>query len=59
MEVLPEYRNRGVGSELLRRMFATLEGIPNIDLTCDPELQRYYQRFGMQPVVGMIVRNAP
>ena len=57
MEVLPEYRDRGIGSELVRRMLAKLEAIPNLDLTCDPELQGYYQRFGMQAVVGMIIKS--
>ena len=38
-------------------MLARLEGIPAIDLMCDPELQAFYRRFGMHPSVGLIVRN--
>ena len=57
LEVLPEYRGQGVGSELVRRMLARLEDLPAIDLMCNPELQGFYQRFGMQPSVGMIIRN--
>ncbi len=57
LEVLPEYQHQGIGSELIGRMLNRLEHIPAVDLTCDPELQSFYKRFGMLPSVGMIVRN--
>lgn len=57
LEVVPGYQRRGIGSELLKRMLARLEAIPNIDLTCDPELQPFYARFGMQPSHGMVIRR--
>lgn len=57
LEVLPEYRGQGVGSELMRRMLTKLEGTPAIDLTCAPELQSFYLRFGMSLSTGMILRN--
>jgi hypothetical protein len=28
-----------------------------IDLICDPDLQPFYAAVGMQPVVGMMVRD--
>lgn len=57
LEVLPEYQNQGIGSELIRRMMAELDGIYMIDLMCDQELQPYYRKQGMQPASGMIHRN--
>lgn len=57
LEVLPEYRKMGIGSALVFRMLETLNGIPAIDLTCDPEMKKFYSKFGMVPSVGMIVRN--
>ena len=57
LEVLPEYHHRGIGSQLMSRMLNKLSGIPAIDVTCDGELQRFYSRFGMQPSVGMVIRD--
>jgi GNAT superfamily N-acetyltransferase len=57
LEVLPAYRRKGVGGELVRRMLQTLRDYPCIDLTCDPQLQSFYQRHGMTPSVGMVVRD--
>lgn len=57
LEVIPSYRNRGIGSELMRRMLAKLENVTAIDLTCNPDLQPFYAKLGMQPSVGMIIRN--
>jgi GNAT superfamily N-acetyltransferase len=57
LEVLPEYRGRGIGSELVRRMLEKLRGLYMIDLMCDPELQPFYARFGLRPYSGMILRD--
>ena len=57
LEVLPEYRQRGIGSELVRRMLALVEGTYMIDLCCDEELVGFYERFGMRRGVGMAIRN--
>jgi ribosomal protein S18 acetylase RimI-like enzyme len=57
LEVLPDYQERGIGTELMRRILDRLQGIPCIDLTCDPGLQRFYARFGMRPSVGMVIRD--
>ncbi len=57
LEVLPEYQRQGIGTELVTRMLAKLKGIPAIDLTCDPQMQRFYAKFGMMPSVGMILRD--
>jgi ribosomal protein S18 acetylase RimI-like enzyme len=57
LEVLPEYQHRGIGGELMRLMLSKLDGIPNIDLTCDPDLQPFYERFNMFRSAGMILRK--
>jgi ribosomal protein S18 acetylase RimI-like enzyme len=57
LEVLPGYQRRGIGSELVRRMMAKLCGLYGVDLCCDPDLQPFYERFGMRPVTGMVLRN--
>ena len=57
LEVLPSYQNQGIGTGLMRRVLDKLEGIPCVDLTCYPALQPFYARFGMQPSVGMVIRN--
>jgi ribosomal protein S18 acetylase RimI-like enzyme len=57
LEVLPEYQGRGVGSELVRRMLAQLEGRYMIDLCCDEDLVPFYERLGMSRWVGMGIRN--
>ena len=57
LEVLPEYQKRGIGSNMMSRMLEKLEGIPAIDVMCDPPLQRFYATFGMVPSVGMIIRD--
>lgn len=57
LEVLPAYQGQGIGSELVRRMLARLADHYMVDLLCDPELQPYYQRLGMRPASGMLLRN--
>ena len=57
LEVLPAYQGQGIGSELVRRMLEKLRNLYMIDLVCDPPLQPFYERLGMRPVVGMVVRN--
>ena len=57
LEVLPAYQKRGIGSELVRRLLNQLGHLYMIDLVCDPALQPYYERFGMQAITGMVLRN--
>jgi GNAT superfamily N-acetyltransferase len=57
LEVLPTHRGRGVGSELVRRLFEELDDFYAVDLMCDPELQPFYDRFGMHRAVGMVIRR--
>lgn len=57
LEVLPAYRGRGIGRELMRRLLASLDGLYMIDLTCDPDRQSFYSALGMRPMISMVIRN--
>jgi ribosomal protein S18 acetylase RimI-like enzyme len=57
LEVLPEYRGRGIGSELVRRILALLGERYMVDLVCDEELVPFYERFGMARYGAMILRR--
>ena len=57
LEVLPEYKNQGIGTALVRRMLAQLQHLYMIDLLCDPDVQPFYERLGMHRSHGMLVRN--
>lgn len=57
LKVLPDYQDRGIGSELMRR---TLEGTDRfyfVELVCDAELTPHYARFGMQRAASALLRN--
>ena len=57
LEVLPEYKNKGIGSELVNRMLIELDNIYMIDLCCDNDLVPFYDKFGMTNTNGMILRS--
>jgi len=57
LEVLPEYRWKGIGTELVQRMLQTLREYPCIDLTCDENVQPFYERCGMLRSHGMVIRD--
>jgi GNAT superfamily N-acetyltransferase len=57
LEVLPDYRGQGIGSEIVGRMLAALRRLYMIDLICDPGVQPFYERLGMRRYTGMIFRN--
>ena len=57
LEVLPEYKNKGIGKELFNRMLKELDDIYMIDLCCDDDLIPYYDKLGMMKTNGMVLRN--
>ena len=57
LEVRREWRGKGVGSELVRRILAALDGCYMVDVVCDPGLVPFYERFGLVPLAGMGRRN--
>jgi ribosomal protein S18 acetylase RimI-like enzyme len=52
--VLPDYRGRGVGRELVRRLtqFCTARKIAWIGLVAEPGTQGFYEDLGFGPLVG-------
>ncbi len=57
LEVLPTYRAKGVGKNLIKKMLVVLKDLYMIDLTCDKSLQPYYKQFGLKKSCGMMSRN--
>ena len=57
LEVLPEYRGRGIGKELVDSMLVRLGYLYMIDHICDQELQAFYANHGMFEATGMMMRN--
>lgn len=57
LEVVPEYKGRGIGTALVQRMFERLRNLYMIDLLCDPELQAFYEKQGMVKGSGMVIRH--
>ena len=57
LEVLPEYRGREIGKELVDFMLERLGDLYMIDLICDQELQAFYAKRGMVKARGMMMRN--
>jgi GNAT superfamily N-acetyltransferase len=57
VEVLPGWHERGIGTELMNVLLDQLKGLYMVDLTCDAEVQPFYEKLGMSPTTAMIRRN--
>lgn len=57
LEVLPEFRGRGIGTELMKRLLQHLEKLYAIDLMCDPEVAPFYENLGSHSGNGMMIRR--
>ncbi len=57
LEVIEVYKNKGIGSELVRRMLVELDGIYMIDIVCDKNVQPFYEKFSMVKADAMVLRN--
>ena len=57
LEVRGDFRSRGIGTELTRRMLAKLKDFYMVDVLGDPKMQGFYERCGMTPAAGMMIRN--
>jgi ribosomal protein S18 acetylase RimI-like enzyme len=57
LEVLPAYRGREIGTELIRRVLALLRDRYSIDLACDADLVPFYERLGGVAGTAVMWRN--
>jgi GNAT superfamily N-acetyltransferase len=57
LEVLPGHRGRGIGSAIIRRLLGELDHLYSIDVMCDVELEPFYTKLGLQPLLGMALRR--
>lgn len=57
LEVLPEFKYQGIGTELVRRLLHELQHLNMVDLSCDDDVVPFYQRFGMFRVNSMSIRR--
>ena len=57
LEVLPAHRGKGLGRELMERIFVQLQGLYMVDVSCDPEIRPFYESLGMTAGVSMLRRN--
>lgn len=57
LEVVPAYRGRGIGTALLRRALLSVHDLYMTDLSCDPQMLSFYERFGMREGTAMCRRN--
>lgn len=59
LEVLPGYRGRGIGSELVRRVLVALGELYMVDVTCDPDVMPFYLSLGLSRATGASMRRYP
>lgn len=57
LEVLPEYQKQGIGGKLVRKIVDHYKNLYMLDLTCDENLQKYYEKQGLKKSSGMMIRN--
>ena len=57
VEVLPGWHERGIGTELLETLLASLSHLYMVDLACEPDLVHFYERVGFTAGTAMIRRN--
>lgn len=57
LEVLPEYKSKGIGSELVKKMMESLNDLYMVDLCCDEDVVPFYKKFDMFHGHSMLHRN--
>ena len=57
LEVLPEYKGHGIGTELVKQMLETLQNMYAIDIVCDESVAPFYESKDFGRCVGMVKRN--
>lgn len=59
LEVVADYRGRGIGRKLVELALAELKDIYMVDLTCSDDMVPFYQKFNLRPGTAMMLRNYP
>ena len=57
LEVRATQRNKGIGTQLVRRMVAKLQSLYGIYLGCAPALVPFYEKYGFQKGTAMSKRR--
>ncbi len=57
LEVIPKYRNKGIGEKLVQLAIEEMKDIYMLDLSCDDNLVTFYKKFGMYKTNAMVIRN--
>lgn len=57
LEVLPEYRGRGIGRALVERMLRRLEHCYMVDVVCDEGVLPFYEALGLRRGHAAMRRN--
>lgn len=57
LEVLPAYRRRGIGGELVRRVLVALGDLYMVDVICDAGVLPFYRAIGLRPATGASLRR--
>ena len=57
LEVLPEYKGRGIGSKLVSLMKEELSRYYMVDISCDDDIVPFYEKHGFKRNNSMYLRN--
>ncbi len=57
LEVLPAYKGKGIGTELVKNMMTSLSHLYMIDICCDDDVVPFYKRLDFFQANGMVFRN--
>ncbi len=57
LEVVPDRRGEGIGTELVRRLLARLDRLYAVDVLCDPAVVPFYARLGFAYATGATLRR--
>lgn len=57
LEVIPGYKNKGIGGDLVKMAMEEFHDFYMIDIICDSNLVHFYEKFGMSKSNAMIIRN--
>lgn len=57
LEVRRAYRHRGIGTALVQTLLRAIGDVYAVDVVCDEDVAAFYERLGLQRLVGMARRN--